>query len=129
VRLARDPTTGLQYTRSDYSSDAAQLGLADGSLLRVQGGARFGVDSSWNAIRMTTVVTGLLYDDVSVTGGMLESAANPLILSDKGKLRVEGIITLNFYHGNGVTSFLQIDVQGGEGLIGAGGKMGLRVAW
>jgi Autotransporter beta-domain len=124
-----EPTTGFQYTRSDFASDAALLGLADGSLLRVQGGARFGVESSWNAIRMTTVVTGLLYDDVSVTGGVLQSGGNPLILSDEGKLRAEGILALNFYHGNSVTSFLQVDVQGGEGLFGAGGKMGLRVAW
>jgi hypothetical protein len=124
-----EPTTGFQYTRSDYSSDAELLGLADGSLLRVQGGARFGVESSWNAIRMTTVVTGLLYDDVAVTGGVLQTASNPLILSGEGKLRAEGILAMNFYHRNSVTSFLQADVQGGEGLFGAGGKMGLRVAW
>jgi len=31
-------TTGFQYTRSDYASDAAMLGLADGSLLRLLGG-------------------------------------------------------------------------------------------
>jgi hypothetical protein len=124
-----EPTAGFQYTRSDYASNAELLGLADGTLTRVQGGARVGVESSWNAMRMTTVVTGLLYDDVSVTGGMLQSASNPLILSDQGKLRAEAILAFHFDHGNGVTSFVQADVLGGEGLFGAGGKMGLRVAW
>src|SRR5262249_32157874 len=34
-----EPTVGVQYTNSSYGSGAAQLGLADGNLLRVQGGA------------------------------------------------------------------------------------------
>jgi hypothetical protein len=124
-----EPTTGFQYTRSDYAADADQLGLVDGSLLRLQAGARFGVESSWNGVRMTTVFTGLMYDNVAVIGGVLQGGGNPLVLADEGKLNVEGIVTLNFYHGNGVSSFVQADVQGGEGLFGAGGKAGLRVAW
>jgi len=78
---------------------------------------------------MTTVLTGLVYDDVAVSGGVLQNGGNPLILSDEGKLNVRGILALNFHHDNGVSSFLQVDVQGGEGLFGADGKMGLRVAW
>lgn len=124
-----EPTTGFQYTYSDYAADASNLGLASGSLLRLQGGARYGVDSSWNAIRMTTVVTGLLYDDVDVTGGVLANSPNPLILPDEGKLRGEGILTFNFYQGNGVSYLAQADIQGGEGLFGVGGKVGARVAW
>jgi len=124
-----EPTTGFQYTHSDYASDAATLGLANGSLWRVQGGARVGIETIWNGVRMTTVLTGLLYDNVAINGGVLQSGGNPLILADVGKLNAEGILTLNFLHGNGVSSFLQVDVQGGEGLFGAGGKMGLRVAW
>ena len=124
-----EPTAGFQYTNSRYASGADQIGLADGTLLRLQGGARFGFESAWNGVRMTTVATGLLYDDVLVSGGVLASAPNPLILSDEGKLHAEGIITLNFYLGSGVNSFLQADLQGGEGLFGAGGKVGARVAW
>jgi len=78
---------------------------------------------------MSTVATGLLYDDVLVRGGVLASAPNPLILSDEGKLRAVGILTLNFYHGNGVNSFVQADLQGGEGLFGVGGEVGVRVVW
>jgi hypothetical protein len=124
-----EPTTGFQYTRSDYAFGADQLGLADGSVLRLQAGARFGVEGAWDALRMTTVVTGLLYDDVAVSGGVLPDAPNPLILSDQGKLRAEGIFALNFYQGKGVSYLLQADLRGGEGLIGAGVKMGLRAAW
>jgi hypothetical protein len=54
---------------------------------------------------------------------------NPLILSEQGKLRAEGILTLNVYHGNGVNSFVQADPRGGEGLFGATGKAGARFVW
>jgi hypothetical protein len=64
-----------------------------------------------------------------VSGGVLASSPNPLILSDQGKLRAEGIFALNFYHNNGVNSFVQADLQGGEGLFGVGGKVGARLAW
>jgi hypothetical protein len=124
-----EPTAGFRYTRSDYASDAEQLGLADGSLLRLQAGERLGVEGTWGAVRMTTVITGLLYDDVLVSGGALLNAPNPLILSNQGKLRAEGILALNFSQGNGVSYLLQADLQGGDGLFGAGGKMGVRVAW
>jgi Autotransporter beta-domain len=124
-----EPTAGVQYTRSDYASDADQLGLTDGSVLRLQAGARFGVEGTWDAVRMTTVFTGLLYDNVAVSGGALQNAPNPLILADQGKLRAEGILALNFYQGNGVFYLLQADLWGGEGLFAAGGKMGVRVAW
>ena len=124
-----EPTAGFQYTRSDYASDAALLGLADGSLLRLQAGARLGVESAWDRMRMTTVLTGLLYDNVAVNGGAIQNGGNPVVLSDEGKLRAEGILALNFYHGSGLSSFVQVDVQGGEGFFGAGGKTGVRVVW
>jgi hypothetical protein len=124
-----EPTGGFQYVMSRYASGADQFGLADGELLRLQGGARFGFESFWNGVRVTTVATGLLYDDVVVTGGQLATAPNPLILSQEGKLRAEGILTLNVYHGNGVNSFVQADLRGGEGLFGATGKVGARFVW
>lgn len=124
-----EPTAGFEYKISDYASGADQFGLADGKLLRLQGGARLGFEGAWNGVRMSMMVTGLLYDDVLVAGGVLANSPNPLILSDEGKLRAEGILTLNFYHGNGVTSFAQADVVGGEGLFGVAGKAGVRVAW
>jgi hypothetical protein len=124
-----EPTGGFQYVMSRYASGADQFGLADGELLRLQGGARFGFESFWYGVRVTTVATGLLYDDVLVTGGQLATAPNPLILSEQGKLRAEGILTLNVYHGNGLNSFVQADLRGGEGLFGATGKVGARFVW
>jgi hypothetical protein len=124
-----EPTGGFQYVVSRYAAGADQFGLADGELLRLQGGARFGVESIWNGVRVTTVATGLLYDDILVHGGQLATAPNPLILSTQGKLRAEGILTLNVYHGNGVNSFVQADLRGGEGLFGAAGKAGARFVW
>jgi hypothetical protein len=124
-----EPTAGIEYVRSNYASDAELLGLADGSLLRLQAGERFGVDSSWDAVRMTTVLTGLLYDNVVVSGSALQNAPNPLILADQGKLRAEGILTLNFYRGTNLSYLLQANLWGGEGLFAVGGMMGLRIAF
>ena len=53
-----EPTVGYNYTWTEYGSNAALLGLSNGSLLRVQGGARFGIESMWDRIRVTTTVTG-----------------------------------------------------------------------
>ena len=65
-----EPTVGVQYTNSSYGSGAAQLGLADGNLVRVQGGARFGTSTLLgNGVLMTTILTGLAYNDVVVQGG------------------------------------------------------------
>jgi hypothetical protein len=124
-----EPTAGFEYTISRYASGANQFGLADGALLRLQGGARLGFEGAWNGLGISIGATGLLYDDVLVTGGVLPSAPNPQILADQGLLRAEGILTVNFDHGNGVTSFVQADLQGGKDLFGAGGKVGVRVAW
>ena len=69
-----EPTAGFEYTISQYAAGADQFGLADGSLVRLQGGARFGFESAWNELRVSTMATGLLYDDVLVSGGVLPSA-------------------------------------------------------
>jgi hypothetical protein len=81
---------------------------------------------------VTTVLTGLLYENVTVTGGALQNdtfGTGPLIISDEGKLRLQGIFALNFNYGNGLTSFVQADIRGGEDLFGAGGKAGVRMVW
>jgi hypothetical protein len=124
-----EPTGGFVYSVSNFGPGADQLGLADGSVLRLQGGDRLGFDSIWNGTRVTTVLTGLLYDDVLVTGGVLPNAANPVIFGDQGKLRGEGILAFSFYKADGVSYLLQGDIQGGQGLFAAGGKGGVRIAW
>ena len=131
-----EPTAGYLYTATQYGSGAASLGLSNGTLLRVQGGARFGVDSLWNDVRVTTVLTGLVYDDVIVNGGAIENAAfgpvTNLLLAGQGLIRGEGILAMNFDFGKGLSSFVTANVRGGEGrvgLFGAGGSVGVRYQW
>ena len=99
-----EPTAGYNYTSSHYDNNAALLGLSDGYLLRVQAGARFGV-SLLEPCKITTIVTGLAYDDAIVNGGMIQNAAfgsNALLLADEGKIRGEGIFAVNFDFGRGL---------------------------
>lgn len=127
-----EPTTGFQFTQSDYDASAAALGLTNGHLVRVQGGARYGIQTFWGNAALTTTLTGLLYDDVSVTGGFIQSVAfgnNALIINDQGLLRGQGILAFNLAFANGVSLFAQGDVRGGQDLFGAGGMGGVRVSW
>jgi hypothetical protein len=129
-----EPTVGAQYTNSSYGANAAVLGLADGNLVMVQGGARFGnttlID---NHILMTTTLTGLAYDDVLVSGGFIPTAAfgaqNLLVQADQGFVRGRGILALNIDYGNGLSSFIQGEARGGAHLFGAGGSAGIRYMW
>jgi len=129
-----EPTVGVQYTNSSYGSGAAQLGLADGNLVRVQGGARFGTSTLIsNRVLMTTTLTGLAYNDVLVQGGFIPVGAlqgnNLLVQADQGFMRGQGIFALNFDFGDGTSSFVQGDVYGGAHLFGGGGRAGIRYQW
>jgi hypothetical protein len=126
-----EPTVGAQYTNSSYGSNAADFGLADGNLVMVQGGARFGTSTLIdNHILLTATLTGLAYDDVLVTGSFIPAGTangiNLLVQSDQGFVRGRGILALNFDFGEGITSFVQGEVRGGAHLFGAGGKAGVR---
>lgn len=140
-----EPTAGLQARWIDYGTSAAQLGLADGHAFRLQAGSRFGWDLDYGSVRITPIVTGLAYSDVSVRGGFVEFSQNggfgttttPLgvagtsviNLRQEGLLRGQGILTLVGDFGNGMTAFVQGDVRGGKDVFGAGGKAGLRYQW
>jgi hypothetical protein len=129
-----EPTVGAQYTNSSYGSNAAQLGLDDGNLVMVQGGARFGTSTLIdNHILMTTTLTGLAYDDVLVAGGFIPAAAfegqNLLVQADRGQVRGRGILAFNFDFGQGISTYVLGEARGGKGLFGAGGKAGVRVQW
>jgi hypothetical protein len=127
-----EPTMGFQYTQSDYDASAAALGLTNGHLVKLQGGARYGIEYYWGPAKLTTTVTGLVYEDVSITGGFIQNVAfgtNGLIINDQGLLRGQGILALNLAYANGVSLFAQGDVRGGKDLFGGGGKGGVRVMW
>jgi len=127
-----EPTVGFNYTYSLYDTSAQALGLASGYALRLQEGARLGLDFYCADIHVTPTIAGLLYDDVAVTGGPIVNGAfvgGQLLPSDQGKLRGEGILTLNLDYRNGLSSFASATIYGGEDLFGAGGKAGLRYQW
>src|SRR5262245_20389833 len=129
-----EPTVGVLYTNSSYGSGAAQLGLADGNLVRVQAGARFGTSILLsNGVLMTPTVTGLAYNDVLVQGGFIPVGAlqgnNLLVQGEQGVMRGQGIFALNCDFGDGRSSFVQGDVYGGAHLLGGGGRAGIRDQW
>jgi hypothetical protein len=127
-----EPTVGAQYTLSSYDGGAAALGLKDGYIVRLQAGARLGFDTFIGQTRVTTTLTGLLYDNVAVHGDFIQGGAfgvTTQALKDEGKVRGDGIVAVNFDMGNGVSTFVQGEVRGGQGLFGAGARAGLRVEW
>jgi hypothetical protein len=86
----------------------------------------------WGNVRVTPSVTGLAYSDVIVNGFVTQELTTlpvGLVQSDEGKIRGEGLFTLAFDYGNGLSSFVQGEVRGGQDLFGAGGKAGLRFTW
>jgi hypothetical protein len=127
-----EPTAGFDYTYSLYDNAAQAMGLTSGYLLRLQDGARVGWDFLWHGVHITPTITGLLYDDVTVTGGPIVNGAfvgGLLLPSDEGKLRGEGILAVNFDFGKGLSSFVSGALYGGEDLFGGGGAAGLRYQW
>jgi hypothetical protein len=129
-----EPTVGAQYTNTSYGGGGANLGLADGTLVMVQGGARFGTNFLLcDGVRTTAILTGLAYDDVLVAGGFIPGAGfegnNILAQADQGRVRGRGVLAFNFDFGQGLSSFVQGEARGGQGLFGAGGKAGVRVQW
>jgi hypothetical protein len=84
-------------------------------------------------VGVTSVLTGLAYNDVVVQGGVIPAFAsqgnNLLAQADQGFMRGQGILALNFDFGYGMSSFVQGDVYGGAHLFGAGGRGGIRYQW
>ena len=118
-RVWIEPTAGLQYVNSSYSSSAAALGLSDGYIFRLQGGAKLGLNSTLADTRLTTVLTGLIFDDVAVHGNNIQAGSfgqSGNILSDQGKVQGEAIASINFDLGRGLSASVQGDVYGGRRL-------------
>jgi hypothetical protein len=127
-----EPTAGIRFSYSDFGSDAALLGLADGQVLRLQGGVRVGHTALLTGGQvLTTALTGLLYSDVLVNGFVATSAGLPSGAAevDEGKLRVMGVAQLRLERPDGISYYGQADIRGGEDVIGYGGKVGMRLEW
>lgn len=130
-----EPTVGIRTTRSDFANSATALGMADGSIVRLQGGVRVGsMWDGWYGTTVVTTLTGLVYSDVVVNGLTLASggvtgggfAVSP---NEQGLVRGQGILSMNFIHSASTSTFIQGDIRGGEGYFGAGGKIGFRIGF
>ena len=126
------PTAGLRYINSTYASSAQALGLADGYIFRAQGGAKIGMNSFFNNVHVTTVLTGLLFNDVIVHGNNIQGGSfgqDAAILNDQGRIQGEGIAMVNLDFGGGLAASVEGDIYGAQGIFGAGGKATLRMVW
>ncbi len=98
----------------------------------LQGGAKVGMDSLFNNVRVTTTLTGLLFNDVIVHGNNIQGGSfgqDAGILNDQGKMQGEGIAMVNLDFGGGMSASIEGDIYGGQGIFGAGGKATLRMQW
>ena len=136
-----EPTLGFRYLHlaaatptSSFPTGADQLvgplpiGTIDGDALRLQAGVRFGVTRPTPFGQWTGVLTGLVYNEVAVSG-FGSSASQSTMQIDEGKFR--GLLQLSntIYAGDGVSYLVQGDVRGGQNLLGYGGKVIVRKEW
>jgi hypothetical protein len=69
------------------------------------------------------VLTGLAFSDFSITG---IDPANP---SDEGKVFGKGIAKVAFTNSENVQLSLECEVRGTTGVLGVGGRVGLKKTW
>jgi hypothetical protein len=129
-----EPTIGVSDVISDWNSTAQAMGLSNGYDLRLQGGSRFGTSFAWGPASVDATLLALVYDDVIITGGTLAaaSAGTLLVPSDVGYLVGQGIGKLNFDWSNaikGLSTFVEAEIRGREGVIGIAGRLGARYTW
>jgi hypothetical protein len=124
-----EPTIGARYTITNYGGGAGRLGLADGEVLRLQGGATVG--TAWDGSHgwiWSTALTGLVYSNVDISGfspvGILSGTS-----SDERRLQGLGRVTLTATDRNGLSLFVQGEVRGAENYTGASGRAGLKLQW
>lgn len=129
-----EPTVGFRYTHSSFGSNAAVLGMTDGDVWRLQGGARYGTTYWWGSTQVVATLTGLVYSDVAINGLVLDNGISTggafggaVVPQDEGKVRGMGILGLNFIYSPTYSAFIQGDVRGGDDYWGAGGRIGVRV--
>jgi hypothetical protein len=125
-----EPTGGVGYTDTQWDSATQALGFVNGHQVRLTGGSRFGTSWNWNGVRVDPVVGLFVYDDVVVKGGTFVTAvANPLVRTDEGKLFGQATGKLGFDWGRGLSSYIEGEVRGREGVLGVASRLGLTYAW
>ena len=128
-----EPVVGVRWTYASFGDNAEILGLEDGHAVRVRGGATVGKPVLLNRIERPMLwnvsLGAFLFSDVFIDGFVRNGAGfSPLAVeADEGKLRVEGVLRNELDFLNGTVAYTEVNVRGGEDLIGAGGKLGLRL--
>ena len=129
-RIWIEPTAGFRYSHTSYGDGASALFITDGDEWRIQGGVRVGTDGHIGGYFWRASILGGIYDDVSISGytsNAIPGSGSAKI--DEGKVR--GICSLfgSIYDGQGKTFFAQVDVYGGQDVVGVTGKVGARWQW
>lgn len=127
-----EPLAGFVFSATEYGNGAFDLGLEDGQMFRIQGGARIG--RSWldeDGHLWSLSLLGLLYSDVYVNGYTVpgNSYAASASVVDEGKLRVLAQLQGSMQLNDGLSVIGQVGVRGGEDLFGVGGRLGMRQEW
>jgi hypothetical protein len=126
-----EPTVGAIYTVTRWDSALSKL---DGHTVRVQGGVRFGQSFKQGDVTIEPTLLGLLYSDVVIEGGNINTVGVPLSPTDEGRLFEQASFKLNFDFGNGLSSSIEGEVRHGDlnhgaEVVGAAGRVGLRYKW
>ncbi|MBX9844450.1 MAG: autotransporter outer membrane beta-barrel domain-containing protein [Xanthobacteraceae bacterium] len=122
-----EPTVGFSRTWLNWDDRSAALGYENGREWRVQGGARTGLSYNWNTMRVDPSMSFILYSPVSVEGGAIPVASGqPASPLDEGKVFGQVIGKMNFAISNLLSSYVEGEVRGGHGVLGAAGRLGVR---
>jgi outer membrane autotransporter protein len=124
-----EPTIGVDYISSRFDN-ASELGLANGSTLRVRGGSTFGTFYRLSdSIVLQPSIGTFIFSNVDVQNGTrltVDFNGIQSINTDEGKVRGEVQGTLAAFFSNGFSAFARAEVRFGEDLFGAGGRVGIR---
>jgi hypothetical protein len=84
----------------------------------------------WDGVTVEPTLTALAYSDVEIRGGTIAVVAGvPTAPTDEGKVFGLGIAKLNFIWDTHLSSYLEAEVRGRQGVLGAAGRVGLRYAF
>jgi hypothetical protein len=125
-----EPTGGFGYTSTQWDTATNAMGFVDGHTIRLSGGSRVGTSWDWNSVKVEPVLGLFVYDDVIVRGGNLATAvASPLVRTDEGKLFGQATGKMKFDWTERFSSYLEGEVRGRSGVLGAAGRLGLTYVW
>jgi hypothetical protein len=125
-----EPTAGVGFTWTQWDTASRAMGFVDGHQTRLTAGSRFGTSWNWNNVKVEPVLGLFVYDDVDISGGTLAAAVGvPLVPTDEGKLFGQATGKLSFDWGRGLSTFIEGEARGRNGVFGAAGRLGVTYVW